>query len=216
MARYQERFPGKSQAFLIRSAAGSDAEKLIAYMVQVNQETTFLSMEPGEFEASYPVEKEASYLDSIAQSQDRQLLIAVTPDGEIAGNCRCEYPGDRRRLRHTAVLDISVRKDYWRQGLGRRLMEIQENWCRSQGVEKLCLEVDTANLPAIGLYLRQGFTVEGTLRNQVKTGRRLLPGFVRHGEVFRQVKNPPLCLGAGRRFFLQLTFYAFQNRWQLL
>ena len=135
MARYQERFPGKSQAFLIRSAVGSDAEKLIAYMVQGNQETTFLSMEPGEFEASYPVEKEASYLDSIAQSQDRQLLIAVTPDGEIAGNCRCEYPGDRRRLRHTAVLDISVRKDYWRQGLGRRLMEIQENWCRSQGVE---------------------------------------------------------------------------------
>ena len=63
------------------SAAGSDAEKLIAYMVQVNQETTFLSMEPGEFEASYPVEKEASYLDSIAQSQDRQLLIAVTPRG---------------------------------------------------------------------------------------------------------------------------------------
>lgn len=68
----------------------------------------------------------------------------------------------------TMALDISVRKDYWRQGLGRRLMEIQENWCRSQGVEKLCLEVDTANLPAIGLYLRQGFTVEGTLRNQVK------------------------------------------------
>ena len=44
MARYQERFPGKSQAFLIRSAAGSDAEKLIAYMVQVNQETTFFIM----------------------------------------------------------------------------------------------------------------------------------------------------------------------------
>ena len=68
----------------------------------------------------------------------------------------------------TMALDISVRKDYWRQGLGRRLMEIQETWCRGQGIEKLCLEVDTANLPAIGLYLRQGFTVEGTLRNQVK------------------------------------------------
>ena len=167
MAQYQEVFQGKRQRFLIRSAVGADAPALVRYMSLVNRETTFLSMEPGEFEASYPVEKEASYLDSIAQSQDRQLLIAVTPDGEIAGNCRCEYPGDRRRLRHTAVLD-SVRKDYWRQGLGRRLMEIQENWCRSQGVEKLCLEVDTANLPAIGLYLRQGFTVEGTLRNQVK------------------------------------------------
>lgn len=168
MAQYQEVFQGKRQRFLIRSAVGADAPALVRYMSLVNRETTFLSMEPGEFEASYPVEKEASYLDSIAQSQDRQLLIAVTPDGEIAGNCRCEYPGDRRRLRHTAVLDISVRKDYWRQGLGRRLMEIQENWCRSQGITKLCLEVDTVNTAALGLYLRLGFEVEGTLRREVK------------------------------------------------
>ena len=168
MARYEEIFQGKSQTFTIRNATGSVAQGLISYMIQVNQETTFLSMEPGEFERSYPVEKEQIYLDSIAQSQDRQLLIAISETGEIAGNCRCEYPGDRQRLRHTAVLDISVRKDYWRQGLGRRLMEVQEAWAKSQGVEKLCLEVDTANLPAIGLYLRQGFTVEGTLLNQIK------------------------------------------------
>lgn len=68
----------------------------------------------------------------------------------------------------TMALDISVRKDYWRQGLGRRLMEIQETWCRGQGIEKLCLEVDTKNLRAMGLYLSRGFEVEGTLRRAAK------------------------------------------------
>lgn len=62
---------------------------------------------------------------------------------------------------------LSVRQDYWRQGLGRRLLEIQEGWCRSQGITKLCLEVDTSNTPALGLYLRMGFEVEGTLRREV-------------------------------------------------
>ena len=117
---------------------------------------------------SYPVEKEASYLDSIAQSQDRQLLIAVTPDGEIAGNCRCEYPGDRRRLRHTAVLDISVRKDYWRQGLGRRLMEIQENWCRSQGWKSSVWKWTQPTCPPLGFISARVLPWKGTLRNQVK------------------------------------------------
>ena len=64
-------------------------------------------------------------------------------------------------------LGISVRQDYQRQGIA-RLMEIQEEWCRSQGIEKLCLEVDTLNTKAIGLYLSRGFVVEGTLRREAK------------------------------------------------
>ena len=163
------------------------------------------------------MEKERGLFGTPCQSQTGELfLLAVTPQGDIAGSSHCSFRLDRARYRHRAELALSVRQDYWRQGLGRRLMEIQETWCRGQGIEKLCLEVDTKNLRAMGLYLSRGFEVEGTLRRASENGRRLLPGFVRHGEVFRQVKNPPLCLGAGRRVFLQLTFYAFQNRWQLL
>ena len=43
--------------------------------------------------------------------------------------------------------------------------------CCTEEVErimgKLCLEVDTSNTPALGLYLRMGFEVEGTLRREV-------------------------------------------------
>ena len=64
MAHYEEIFQGKSQTFTIRNATGSDAQGLISYMIQVNQETTFLSMEPGEFERSYSAEKEQTWIPS--------------------------------------------------------------------------------------------------------------------------------------------------------
>ena len=54
MAQYQEVFQGKRQRFLIRSAVGADAPALVRYMSLVNRETTFLSMEPGEFERIFP------------------------------------------------------------------------------------------------------------------------------------------------------------------
>ena len=47
-------------------------------------------------------------------------------------------------------------------------MEIQEAWCKRQNVCKLCLQVDTSNTPALGLYLRLGFEVEGTLRREAR------------------------------------------------
>ena len=63
MAQYQEVFQGKRQRFLIRSAVGADAPALVRYMSLVNRETTFLSMEPGEFERIFPVEREAQLLE---------------------------------------------------------------------------------------------------------------------------------------------------------
>ena len=48
------------------------------------------------------------------------------------------------------------------------MLQIQEDWCRTQGIEKLCLDVDTLNTSAISLYLSQGFVVKGTLHREAK------------------------------------------------
>ena len=133
MAQYQEVFQGKRQRFLIRSAVGADAPALVRYMSLVNRETTFLSMEPGEFERIFPVEREAQLLEEWAASHYHLSLLALTEDGEIAGSCNCAYSTEKQRYRHRASLGLSVRQDFWRQGLGRRLLEVQQAWCRSQG-----------------------------------------------------------------------------------
>lgn len=168
MARFQERFQGKKQVFLIRNGEAADAPAMMGYMSQVNRETTFLSMEAGEFEKVFSLEKETQLLAEWAPSQYHLSLLAQTEAGEIAGCCNCAYSMEKQRYRHRASLGLSVRQDYWRQGLGRRLIQIQENWCRSQGITKLCLEVDASNTPALGLYLQMGFVVEGTLRREAR------------------------------------------------
>lgn len=104
MAQYQEVFQGKRQRFLIRSAVGADAPALVRYMSLVNRETTFLSMEPGEFERIFPVEREAQLLEEWAASHYHLSLLALTEDGEIAGSCNCAYSTEKQRYRHRASL----------------------------------------------------------------------------------------------------------------
>ena len=89
MAQYQEVFQGKRQRFLIRSAVGADAPALVRYMSLVNRETTFLSMEPGEFERIFPVEREAQLLEEWAASEYHLSLLALAEDGGIAGSRTC-------------------------------------------------------------------------------------------------------------------------------
>lgn len=168
MALYEEVFQSKGAVFTIRNAGPQDAQAMLDYMGCVDRETTFLAREPGEFERGFTLEKERAYLAGCQESSGELFLLAVTAQDVVAGSSHCSFRLDRARYRHRAELALSVRQDYWRQGLGRRLMEIQETWCRGQGIEKLCLEVDTKNLRAMGLYLSRGFVVEGTLRRAAK------------------------------------------------
>lgn len=166
MSHYREEFQGKGGRFVIRNAEGADAPKLFTYMDHVDRETVFLAREPGEFAANYTVEEEAKLLSGWAAGDEKLFLVAETENGEIAATCGCSYSKGRRRALHIAEIAISVRQDFWRQGLGRRLMGIQLDWCRQHQIEKLKLTVDTKNTRALGLYLSLGFEVEGALHRE--------------------------------------------------
>lgn len=163
MSRYREEYQGKGGRFIIRNAEGTDAPKLFDYMDHVDRETTFLSREPGEFAEIYTLEEETALLSGWAAGDEKLFLVVETEDGEFAATCDCSCSKKRKRFRKIAGIAISVRQDFWRQGLARRLMSIQLDWCREHNIEKLKLEVDTRNTRALGLYLSLGFVVEGTL-----------------------------------------------------
>lgn len=71
------------------------------------------------------------------------------------------------RMRHTADMGMMVAPGYWGLGIGSRLMEavvdLADNWLNIKRVE---LEVHTDNPPAIHLYKKYGFEIEGTKRFQ--------------------------------------------------
>ncbi len=69
------------------------------------------------------------------------------------------------RRRHAASLFMAVRDDWQGQGIGSALMQatvdLADKWLNLMRLE---LEVYTDNEPAIRLYKKFGFEVEGTLR----------------------------------------------------
>jgi putative acetyltransferase len=92
------------------------------------------------------------------------LYVAVVKD-EVVGNIGLHTNPTRPRRKHVASLGMGVRDDWQGKGVGTALMQaaldVADKWLNITRVE---LEVFTDNEPAIRLYKKFGFEIEGTLR----------------------------------------------------
>ena len=100
---------------MIRPADGEDAPRMLKYMKQMLGETPFLIRTPEEFD--YTAEEEAAILDRI-KNDPRCLMLIVEADGEIVACADISSSSSKSRVRHLANLGISVRKDFWKLGIG--------------------------------------------------------------------------------------------------
>ena len=67
----------------------------------------------------------------------------------------------QRLVQENEVLNLAVRTDARRRGIGAQLLEQAIDWSRRCGAEKLILEVRASNLVALRFYERHGFDVVG-------------------------------------------------------
>jgi len=91
------------------------------------------------------------------------LLACV--DGEPVGMLGLHTHPDQPRVRHIGMLGMGVRDDWQGRGIGtalvREAVQLADQWL---GLVRLELNVFVDNEPAIRLYRKFGFEVEGTLR----------------------------------------------------
>jgi L-phenylalanine/L-methionine N-acetyltransferase len=90
-------------------------------------------------------------------------LLACAGD-EVVGELGLTTFPNRPRRRHAGQVGMSVRDDWQGKGAGTALMQaavdLADDWLN---LTRLELEVYTDNEPAIRLYKKFGFTIEGTL-----------------------------------------------------
>jgi putative acetyltransferase len=90
-------------------------------------------------------------------------MLAAVVDGRVVGQGWLQVMSGRRS--HLGQPGVAVHDDYTGRGIGEALLaaliDLGENWL---GLTRLELEVYTDNAPAIALYEKMGFSIEGTKR----------------------------------------------------
>ncbi len=148
----------------IRTAIPDDAATFLALRQQVDHETKFMMLEPGERQTT--VEQERERIASTLKTDNQQTFLAED-DGQLIGWLWANG-GDYRRNHHVVHIVIGLRESHTGHGIGRRLFEMCEQWAREKHLHRLELTVMTHNARGIALYKKMGFEIEGTANHAMQ------------------------------------------------
>lgn len=145
---------------IIRMATVEDASSILALVKKVMSEVDYFPSTSEEF--TITVEQEEKYLEKIA------LFLVAEIDGKIVGAASLER-SKYLKMKHSAMFGITILKEYSGIGLGSLLVEQVINWSQENDIEKIDLEVFEENRPAIRLYKKFDFIIEGRKNKHIKT-----------------------------------------------
>jgi RimJ/RimL family protein N-acetyltransferase len=142
---------------VLRIAGPDDAAALMKLKQRLDQETSFMLLEPGERDTS--TQALARHLEDVSGSENSVVIVA-DQHGDLAGYV--ELAGGKfRRNRATTHVVIGVLAQASGQGIGTRLLEEAKRWAAARGLHRIELNVMAHNHRAIALYERVGFVREG-------------------------------------------------------
>ena len=120
-------------------------------------------MEEADLDQIMRIEEESFSSPWSRQSMMRELVndqahyfTACSEQGEVFG-----YAGFWQVMDEGHIMNIAVRKDRQREGIGKSLMEAMLSCGDTLGILYWTLEVRVSNLPAVKLYEKIGFTSAG-------------------------------------------------------
>jgi RimJ/RimL family protein N-acetyltransferase len=149
--------PAAVAGLRLRVAGPGDAAALLALKENLDRETSFMLLEPGE--RTVDEQDVAADLDTVAGTVNSVVILAEV-EGQLAGYVDARG-GRFRRNRITAHVVIGVRAAAGGQGIGSELLRELERWARAHELHRLELTVMAHNRRAQQLYTRMGFAVEG-------------------------------------------------------
>ncbi len=95
---------------------------------------------------------EEAYLRNGLESTDRTNWLMTDQSGAVVG-----YLGEYRDEKGLNLYGIGVPQDHRRKGYGKRLLDLAAGLAKADGIQRLLLDVNSANEPALRLYRGYGF-----------------------------------------------------------
>ena len=140
---------------------------------------TIRSTEPGDYEAmqrifaspgvvqgtlQLPFPSVEQWRKRLAEPTEGLFSLVACLEQEVVGQLDLYTFPHKPRRRHVGQIGMAVRDDQQGQGIGTTLMhaavDLADTWLNLRRLE---LEVFVDNIPAVRLYKKCGFTVEGTM-----------------------------------------------------
>ncbi|MGV7116271.1 GNAT family N-acetyltransferase [Paenibacillus kyungheensis] len=152
----------------VRIAQIRDSGALIRMKQKLDEQTTFMLLEPGERNLN-----EAEQRDMIRyalRSANSNIFLAEH-EGQIIGYLEA-IGGKVARNRHSVYIVVGVLQEYANRGIGRRLFQTMIHWAQDRHLHRLELNVQGNNERALHLYRSLGFRIEGIQKNALVVEQR--------------------------------------------
>lgn len=128
-----------------------------------------------------PLEKTRAFIARVVEN-DWILLLALA-DEKVVGWCDI-IPKPQPMFAHCGVLGMGLLASVRGKGIGTKLLTAALGEADGKGLTRIELTVFTDNAPAIALYEKSGFVIEGELRNDA-----LVDGVYRNATIMARIKN---------------------------
>jgi ribosomal protein S18 acetylase RimI-like enzyme len=144
----------------IRLIAEKDIKSFHACLDAVSRERKFLG-----FVQAPSLEKTQEWL--ISGMKEGEIRFIALDGSRVVGWCDIEI-SQNEGFTHAGRLGMGILKEYRGRGLGSRLLEETLSVARSRGLERVGLDGFASNTPAIKLYEKFNFQIEGRKRKARK------------------------------------------------
>ena len=147
---------------VLRKPIIEDAKKMIEYLNVVGGESENLLFGKDDFHLT--VEQEMEHIKNISTDVNTLMLLGIINNdivsiAQISGS-------NKRRIVHNSEVFISVKKDYWRVGIGFIVMQELIRCQKEVGkIKNISLGVKASNKNAIDMYEKCGFEKVGVHKN---------------------------------------------------
>ena len=148
----------------IRLLEHEDAHAFLNLNHQLDSETQMMLLEPNE--RTTTVEQIQRRIECTVQ-QENEVVFVAEVDGGLVGYASV-IGGQLRRTTHKASIVTGVLQSHVGRGIGSKMFDTLIEWAEGSPLHRLELSVMTHNTPAIALYQKFGFKIEGTKRHSLK------------------------------------------------
>jgi len=146
----------------IRQAVRNDAEQIVQ-VIKNAEDSGYMLFNPGERQIS--AESFAKFIDALNANEKSGIFIACETQ-QVLGYVIVQHEKPQR-VSHRAYLVAGVHSDSRGKGVGKALFAHVVEWAKTVSLHRLELTVIAGNEPAVALYQKMGFEIEGVKRDSL-------------------------------------------------